>query len=222
VRLQLVGAAGGAVFAVLALAAFVLNPGPSSGNGVTVVEHYSTHGTQTLWATALVGLAAIGFLWFAETLAAATGAGSAGVAGAAAMAALYLVAIGVWSILADLYGGVDPATVTGEGYSDAHVLHVVGVGAAHMGNFAAAAFAGAATAALIGSDVLPRWFAWTGLAVAAFRLVSALVEVGSTTGWSDAVAIAGFLVFLAWVFLAGVLLTAALARRQAPVPAAVP
>jgi hypothetical protein len=222
VRLQLVGASGGAVFAVLALAAFLLNPGPSSGNGVTVVEHYAAHGTQTLWATALVGLAAVAFLWFAETLAAVTGLGPLGVAGAAATAALYLVAIGVWSILADLYGGVDPATVTSEGFSDAHVLHDVGVGAAHMGNFAAAAFAGAATAALFGSKTLPRWFAWVGVAVVAFRLVSALVEVASTTGWSDAVAVAGFLVFLAWAFLASVLLTAALARRPAPVPAAAP
>jgi hypothetical protein len=138
------------------------------------------------------------------------------------MAALYLAAIGVWSILADLYGGVDPLTVTSEGYSDAHVLHDVGVGAAHMGNFAAAAFAGAATGALFASNVLPRWFAWAGVAVAAFRLVSALVEVASTTGWSDAVAVAGFLVFLAWVFVASVLLTAAVARRPAPAPAAAP
>ena len=221
-RLQLVGAAGGAVFAVLALAAFALNPGPSSGNGVTVVEHYAMHGTQTLWATALGGLAAIGFLWFAETFAGVTAAAPLGVAGAAAMAALYLVAIGCWSILGEIYGGVDPLTVTSEGYSDAHVLHVVGVGAAHMGNFAAVAFAGAATGALFTSNVLPRWFAWTGVAVVAFRLLSALVEVGSTTGWSDAVAVAGFLVFLAWVFVASCLLTAALARRPAPAPAAAP
>jgi hypothetical protein len=219
-RLQLAGAAGGAVFALLALAAFVLNPGPSSGDGATVVEHYSAYGTRTLWATALVGIAAIGFLWFAETLASATGVGPVGVAGAAAMAALYLVAIGVWSILAEIYGGVDPATVTSEGLSDAHVLDLVGVGAAHMGNFAAAAFAGAATGALFASNVLPRWFAWAGVAVVVFRLVSALVEVASTTGWSDAVAVAGFLVFLAWVFVASVLLTAALARRPAPLPAA--
>ena len=110
-RLQLVGASGGAVFAVLALAAFLLNPGPSSGNGVTDVEHYAAHGTQTLWATALVGLAAVAFLWFAETLAAVTGLGPLGVAGAAATAALYLVAIGVWSILADLYGGASYGTI---------------------------------------------------------------------------------------------------------------
>lgn len=221
-RLQLVGAAGGAVFAVLALAAFVLNPGPSSGDGVTVVEHYSSHGTQTLWATILVGLAAIGFLWFAETLAAATGVGPLGVAGAAAVAALYMTAVGAWSLIGEIYGGVDPLTVTSEGYSDAHVLHVVGVGAAHMGNFAAAAFAGAATAAIFASRVLPRWLAWTGVAVASFRLVSALVEVASTTEWSDAVAIAGFLVFLAWVFVASVVLAAALASRPAPGPAAAP
>ena len=221
-RLQLVGAAGGAVFAVLALAAFALNPGPSSGDGVTVVEHYSTHGTQTLWATALVGLAAIGFLWFAETLAGATRAGPLGVAGAAAMAALYLVAVGCWSLLGEIYGGVDPLTVTGEGFSDAHVLHVVGVGAAHMGNFAAAAFVGAATAAIFASGLLPRWLAWAGVAVTAFRLVSALVEVASTEPWSDAVAIAGFLVFLGWVFVASVLFGAAVARRPAPEPAAAP
>jgi hypothetical protein len=58
--------------------------------------------------------------------------------------------------------------------------------------------------------------------VTAFRLVSALVEVASTEPWSDAVAIAGFLVFLGWVFVASVVLGAAVASRPAPEPAAAP
>ena len=45
VRLQLVGAAGGAVFAMLTLAAFALNTGPSSGDGVTVVEAFLRDGS---------------------------------------------------------------------------------------------------------------------------------------------------------------------------------
>ena len=221
-RLQLVGAAGGAVFAVLTFAAFALNTGPSSGDGVTVVEYYATHGTQTLWGAALVGLAAIGFLWFAEAFAGATAAGPVGTAGAAATIALYLVAVGCSSILGEIYGGVDPLTVTSEGYIDAHVLHVVGVGAAHMGNFAAAAYVGATTAAIFASGTLPRWIGWAGLAVTSFRVISALVELASTAAWSDAVATAGFLVFLAWVLVVSVLLAAALASRPAPGPAAAP
>jgi len=151
-RLRLFGASSGAIFGVLALIAYMINTGPSSDAGVTVVEYYSTHKTATLWPAALVGVAAICFIWFAETFAGRMSSGPIGLAGAAATAALYLVAIGCWEILGDIYGGVDVVTVSSEGYSDAYVLYVVGAGAAQMGNFAAAAFIGATGAAMLASS----------------------------------------------------------------------
>ena len=217
-RLRLAGASCGAVFAVLALIAYAINTGPSSGDGVTVVEYYSTHESATLWQAALVGLAAICLIWFAEAFAAAMPLGPAGLAGAAGTVALYLVAIGCSALLGEIYGGVDPVDVSSEGYSDAHVLHVVGVGAAHMGNFAAAAYVGATAAAILVSGGPWRPLAWLGIAVAAFRLTSALLELTSTSHWSDTVAIAGFLAFLAWGFAASVMLVVALRRGTALVP----
>jgi hypothetical protein len=213
-RLQLVGASSGAAFAVLALVAYLLSTGPSSGDGVTVVEYYSTHETATLWQAALVGVAAICFIWFAETFAGRMPLAPAGLAGAAVTAALYLVAIGCSASLGEIYGGTDAVDVSSEGYSDAHVLHVVGVGAAHMGNFTAAAFVGATAAAMLASGAPWRSLGWVGIGLAAFRLISALIELASTSQWSDAVAIAGFLTFLAWVFAESVMLM--LALRTSP------
>ena len=218
--LRLVGAWCGVGFAVLALIAYAISTGPSSGDGVTVVEYYATRGSETLWQAALVGLAAICLLWFAETFAEAMPLGSAGIAGAAATVALYLLAVGCWLLLGEIYGGVDLIDVSSEGYSDAHVIHVVGAGAAHMGNFAAAAFVGATAAAMLASGASWRPLGWLGIPVTAFRLISALIELASTTHWSDVVAIAGFLVFVAWVFAASVMLAGAMRRGSALVPQA--
>ena len=217
-RLRLVGASCGALFAVLTFTAYAFNTGPSSGNGITVVEYYSTHETETLWGAALVGLAAVCLIWFAETFAGATAFGSAGIAGAAATVGLYLVAVGCWAMLGELYGGVDPVGLPSEWYSDAHVLYLVGVGASHMGNFAAAAFVGATTAAFLASGARWRLLGALGVAVTAFRLISALIELASTSHWSDVVSIAGFLVFLAWVFAVSVMLVVRVRRGTAFVP----
>jgi hypothetical protein len=214
---RLVGALSGAVFAVLALVAFLIHAGPSSGDGVTVVDYYSRHATATPWAAALVGLAALCFVWFAETFAGQMSSGPIGVASAAATAALYLVAVGCWEMLGEIYGGVDLVDVSREGYSDAHVLHVVGVGAAHMGNFPAAAFVGATAAAMLAAAPPWRALGWLGIGFFAFRLISALIELASTSHWSDVVAIGGFLAFLAWVFAASAMLVVTM-RRAATAP----
>jgi hypothetical protein len=217
-RLRLLGAFSGAVFAVLTLVAYATNTGPSSGDGVTVVEYYSTHETETLWGAALVGLASICLIWFAETFAGTMALGHAGIAGAATTVALYLVAVGCWAILGEIYGGVDLVNVSSEGYSDAHVLYDVGVGAAHMGNFAAAAYIGATTAAMLAAAAPWRLLGWLGIGFTAFRLISALIELASTSHWSDVVAIAGFLAFLAWVLAASVMLVVATRRDAALLP----
>jgi len=217
-RLRLLGASGGAIFAVLALVAFLIHAGPSSDEGVAVAEYYSANGTATLWAAALVGVAAMSFLWFAETFAERMGSRAVGVAGAAATVALYLVAVGCWEILAEIFGGVDLANVPSEGYSNAHVLDVVGNGAAHMGNFAAAAYVGATAAAMLASAAPWRRLGWLGIGITALRLISALIELASNSPWSDDVSIAGFLAFLAWVFAASVMLVVTLRRSTALVP----
>ena len=215
-RLQLLGALGGALFAVLTLVAYLLNTGPSSGRGVTVVEYYTEHGTATLWGAALLGIGMVCFIWFAETFAASMSS-AIGVVGAAVTAALYLLAVGCWEILGEIFGGVDIVDVPSEGYSDAHVIYDIGVGAAHMGNFGAAAFVAATAAAMLSS---PPWRAlgMLGVAVAAFRLASALIELASSSDWSDVVSIIGFLGFLGWVFAASIALAVSNQRGTLLVP----
>jgi hypothetical protein len=216
-KFRLIGALSGAAFTVLALVAFLINPGPSSGYGVAVVEYYATHSTVTFWQVALAGIAAICFIWFAETFAAQMSSGPVGVAGAAVTAALYLAAIGCWEIVRELYGGIDLTSVSSEDYNNAHVLYDVGLGAANMGNFAAAAFVGATTAAILTRGAPWRWLGWLGIAVTGFRLISALIKLASDANWSDQVANAGFLAFLAWVFAASAMLVVTM-RRAATAP----
>jgi hypothetical protein len=221
-RLWIIGTLSGAAFAVLAFLIFLINPGPASGDGVTVVEYYSTHAGATFWPAALAGVAAICLIWFAETFAWRMSLGPLGVVGAAVTAALYLVAIGCWEILGEIYGGVDIVNVPSQGYGNAHVLYDVGLGAAHIGNFAAAAFVGATAAAILASAAPMRRLGWLGIGFATFRLISALIELASDTHWSDAVAIAGFLAFLAWVFVASVALVVRMQRHTALLPHAAP
>lgn len=218
-RLRLAGAASGAAFAVLAFAAFLLAPGPSSSDGVAVVEYYAAHATATFWAATLVGLAAVCLLWFAETFARLMSSAPLGVAGAAATAALYLVAVGCWEILGEIYGDVDIVDVPSAGYSNAHTLQVVGVGAAHMGNFAAAAFVGTTAASMLASA--PRWrsLGLAGVVFTAVRVISALIELASKSHWSDIVSIAGFLAFLGWVSIASAALVANMRRGSVPISA---
>ena len=48
-QLRSLGAAAGAVFAIVALIAFLIAPGPSSGSGTAVVDYYSAHSNAALW-----------------------------------------------------------------------------------------------------------------------------------------------------------------------------
>jgi hypothetical protein len=187
---------------------------------VAVVEYYATHATATLWAAVLFGMAAVCFLWFAETFAVRMSPGPVGVASAAATAALYLVTVGCWQILGEIYGGVDRIDVSSEGYSDAHVLYVVGVAAANMGHVAAAAFIGATAAAMLAAAAPWRVLGWLGIGFFAFRLISAFIKLASTSHWSDVVAIGGFLAFLAWVLAASVMLVVTMRapRQRHPAP----
>ena len=219
-RLRLLGASSGAAFAILAFVAFAINSGPSSGAGLTVIEYYSAHGGATAWQAALVGMAAICLIWFAETFAGHTPLGPVGTVGAAVTAALYLVAVGCWNILGEIYGGTDISAIPSERYGDANVLYDVGVGAANMGHFAAAAFVGATAAAMLASGAPWRLLGCLGVGFAGFRLISAVVKIASTSHWSDVVAIAGFLTFLAWVFIASTLMVVEMRRGTALVPQA--
>jgi hypothetical protein len=125
-RLRLLGAAGGAVSAILVVIAYAIAPGPSSANGETVFRYYSAHGTAVAWQAALVGISVVLFIWFAETFAGFLSAGPVAVVGAAVIAALSLVTIGCWEVLGETFNGVGRFEVGSEDFGDAHFLYDAG------------------------------------------------------------------------------------------------
>ena len=217
-RIRLLGAAAGAVFAVVTLVAFLIAPGPSSPNGVTVVEYYTAHGDAAIWQAVLVGFGIVCFVWFAGTFAEAMSSANAVLVSAGAMAAVYLVTLGAWEALGENYKGVDIIYVQSQSYGDAHVLYDVGVGAAHMASFADAAFVGATTAALLTSAAPRRRLGGIGVALTVAWLINAPLQIFAGSGWSEVVGTIVFLALLAWVFALSVVLVISL-RRTAVVPA---
>lgn len=208
-RIEFAAACGGAFFTILVVVAFLIDRRPSSSAGVDVVAYYSTHHSAALTAYILIGIGAVFFILFAETFARRMGS-VAGLVGAAATIAAYLVAIGCWETLAESYGGVDLVDVPREAYDNAHVVDDVGIGAEHMGHFAAAAFIAATAAALFATPA--RKVAWLGIALAVLRLGTAILELANNSDWSDAVVALGFLSLLVWTFAASATLAMTLRR----------
>ena len=139
------------MFAVVTLIAFLISPGPSSANGVTVVSYYSEHGDAAIWQAVLVGFGVFCFVWFAGAFAETMPSANAVLVSAGAMAAVYLVTLGAWESLGETYNGVNLSDVQSDSYGAAHALFDVGVGAAHMASFVDAAFVGATTVGLLTS-----------------------------------------------------------------------
>lgn len=210
------GAAGGVWFAILALIGIAIAPGPSSAKGSAVVEYYAAHKTAALWQAVLIGFSFVFFLWFAETLSARLSSGPGPVAAAAVTAALYLVAIGAWESLGETYGGTPVDEVSVESYGDAHILYDVGIGAIHLANFAAAAFVGAAAAALLIAPGVGHLIGRLGIGLAAVLLVNAPLQILAGSEWSDVVGFLAFVAFLGWVSAASAALVVSMRPGRHP------
>ena len=214
--MRLVGAVAGAGFAMLALIAFALAPGPASASGVDVIEYYTEHGDVAIWQAVLAGFALVCFLWFAATFASAMSSATAVLVTAGVVAGVYLVTLGAWEALAETYKDVDIVDVPSEQYSDAHVLYDVGIGAAHMAGFADAAFVGATAAALLTTARPSRRLGLIGVGLTAVFLVNAPFQIFAHSDWSDVVGAIVFVSLLAWVFALSVVLVLSLRREAAP------
>lgn len=211
-RVRLLGAAGGAVFAILTVVAFVIAPGPSSAADVQVIDYYTEHGNAAIWQAVLAGFGIVCFVWFAAVFSHWSPAGRAVLVSAAAMAALYSVTLGCWETLGENFKDVDVIDVTSETYRDAHFLYDVGVGAAHMALFMDAAFVGATTAAFFTTAVPRRRLGAVGVVLTVVFLINAPLQIFGTADWTDAVGAIVFLGLLAWVFVLSVALTVSLRR----------
>jgi hypothetical protein len=89
---------------------------------------------------------------------------------AAVTAVLYLVAIGAWESLGEIYGRANGSDLN-EG--DAHALYDVGVGATHLVNFSVAAFVGATAFAALATRRSGRLLGVLGIALTVVQLVNA-------------------------------------------------
>jgi len=214
-RLRLLGAAAGAVFAVLVVAAFAIAPGPSTAADVKVVDYYTEHGDAAIWQAVLAGFGLVRFAWFVAAFSGWSPAGPAVLVSGAATVALYSVALGAWESLGENFKDVDIVDVSSDTYRDAHFLYDVGVGAAHMALFMNAAFVGATTAALFTAAVPRRRLGVVGLCLTAVFLVNAPLQIFGTADWTDTVGALVFVVLLAWVFVLSVVLVRALRREAA-------
>ncbi len=219
-RFRLLGAATGAVFAVLTVAAFTIAPGPSSAADVKVIEYYTQHGNAAIWQAVLAGFAIVCFVWFAAVFSNGSPVGSAVLVSAAVMSALYSVTLGAWETLGENFKDVAIVDVSSESYRDAHFLYDVGVGAAHMALFMDAAFVGATAAVLFTATVPRRRLGAIGVVLTAVLLLNAPLQIFGTADWTEAVGTVAFLGLLGWVFLLSVALTARLWRNSAEVAAA--
>jgi hypothetical protein len=211
-RVRLLGAAGGGLFAILVVVAFAIATGPSSANGATVADYYSAHGTATLWQTSVFGFALVCFMWFAGVFFEAAPLGSVVLVTASVTAALYLVALGAWESLAEIYGRAHGSDLD---QGDAHALYDVGIGATHFANFSSAAFVAATAVAVLTAG--RRRLGFLGIALAGVLIANAPFQIAATSHWSDAVGTVVFICFLAWVFALSVWLFS-LVRRSLVTP----
>ena len=201
------------MFAILVVIAFAIAPGPGSARGDDVVAYYSKHGTAVAWQAAIVGVALVFFIWFSETFATSTAAGSLTVVGAAVTAALYLVAVGCWEVLGETFNGSNLLEVPSESLGDAHFLYDAGNGAAHMAHFTTAAYVGSTAVAILASGAPWRWLGWVGIVLTPICLLEAVLGLASQSGWSKVLDTVVFLAFLVWVLATSVWLVHALQRR---------
>jgi hypothetical protein len=211
-RLRLLGAAAGAVFAVVAVVGFAIAPGPSSGYGPTVVAYYTAHGTAALWQAVLVGFAVVLFIWFAETFAGQLSAGPVSIVGASVTAALYMVTVGAYETLGETYRHLNIIDVSSSSYGAAHAVFDVGDGAAHLAGFTAAAYVSSTAVTILTSAMPQRRLGWIGIALAGIQLLNAPYQIFATSHRSTVIGDVVFLAFIAWVFAASVLLVVAMWR----------
>jgi uncharacterized membrane protein len=219
-RLPLLGAAGGAMFAVVAIVAYAIAPGPSSGYGPTVVEYYTAHGTAALWQSVLVGVAVVLFLWFAVTFAAQLSAGPLSIVFASVTAGLLMVTVGATESLGEVYRHVSFVDASSEDYAAAHAIYDVGDGAEHLALFTVAAYVAVTAVALLASNLPLRRLGWIGIALAAVQLLNALYQIFSTSHRSVVVNGVVVIAFILWVFVLSIVLVVSLRGDAAAAPAA--
>jgi hypothetical protein len=175
----------------------------------TITSYYADEGNQgqIFFATVLVGLAGILFLWFLGSVRAALrrAEGGAGTLSAVAFAGgVLLVAISYVknSIEPAIATAVDRAEEFTLDPSTEQLLDSFFLALLIHESLAAAVLVGAASIVALRSGLFPRWFGWVGVVVAVANVAALFVSV------------LPLLAFLAWVLVAGVLVWRGVGPRQ--------
>lgn len=196
-------AGGGAIaYVVLTVVwALLIREGPGLDDPAqTVTSYYDDDGNrgQVYFATALLGLGGIAFLWFLGSLRAGLRRAEGGTGRLSAIAFAGGV---VLASLTFVKNSIEPAIATAVGEAEGFTLDpntaklfdsFFGVLLLHE-SLAAAVLVGAASVIGLRTGLLPSWFAWTGVAVAIAN-VAAVIFAGPP-----------LVLFLAWLVVAGVL-----------------
>lgn len=203
----------GVGYVVLAIVGFFFVPDlpePSTGNEA-LLAYFADKTEELSFQVFFFGLAAVSFLWFIGTLAAALRRAEddpagrlsliAVVAGATANA-IFIGGLVCWSALA-----ASADTILDQGV--ARGLYDLGRLAFTLSGLPAAAFVLAVSLGALRTRFLPAGVGWAGLALA---LVLVLDVAGATIGDDDDFGPTGsygvitFLLFLAWIFVTSILL----------------
>jgi hypothetical protein len=209
-------AASGAVFAVVALIAFLVATGPSdTSTSESIFSYFAANDGRVEWQAALFGVAAVFLFWFAAVLGEAFRTVSDGgrryagllLAGAAGAVALYSGGVASLLALALSDGGADGRTPDGFALTVTRTLWDIGDATFTMSNFAAATFLLAAAAGILVTRTLPAWVAWAAVVAGAYLLVNGVAQALSNSDFVSTMGTIALLVFLAWAFLASIALT---------------
>jgi hypothetical protein len=211
---DLVSTAGGMVFAVLALVAYLLTGrmGANKSNA-EILRFFAAHKSAIEVQAILFGFAALALLWFAGRLAGllrgpaeepTSRIPTIVVAGAAASVAVFLVGVAAFTALAQHSGS--PGT--------SRSLFDLGELAFGLSAFTAATFLEGAAVGILRTGLLPRWVGLAGALLVSLLLVDGIVRTLSTSRGAAVLGAVTFFLFLAWVFLVSALLALAEVQRR--------
>ena len=216
--------ASGAVFVVLAAAAFVIaGESPKvSDSAEKVVDYLDSNRNQLIVGSLLFAIGFVFFLWFAAAVAnhlRERGEGRVAatvLAAGAAFAAVQFVVMALFATLAFSVAGAGDATLT-------KALYDLDVGLDNLDGLAAGLFVLAAAVGLKRTASIPAWLAWAGLVVATLLFLRATTwkSEGFWSPSGDYMLIA-ILCGLAWILVTSIVLFLREPTEQATKPTAAP
>ena len=216
--------ASGAVFVVLAAAAFIIaGESPKvSDSAEKVVAYLDSNRGKLIVGAVLFALGFVFFLWFAAAVAnhlRERGEGRVAatvLAAGAAFAAVQFVVMALFATLAFSVSGAGDATLT-------KALYDLDVGLDNLDGLAAGLFVLAAAAGLKRTASIPAWLAWAGFLVAAlfFLRATTWAREGFWSPSGDYIRIA-ILCGLAWILVTSITLFLREPNQRATRPTATP